>query len=233
MTAFDDIALSRKSTADQVAEGLTDKIMKGDLRPGDPIRESVIASALGVSRNTVREAMRLLEQGSLIRYEFNRGAVVKQPSSDEVRELYRARRALEVAAAGTSAPEASTVAELQHSFDRLSEAARAGEPRLIVTRDLQFHSALVGLLGSSRISSYFAELVRELEFYLMALSVGEREYQQPESIIDEHRVILAAIQAGDSISAAQIVAEHIDGNAGRVDRVLRARDTETGPPRRT
>lgn len=225
MTTFDDIALNRRSTADQVAAGLTDKIMRGELRPGDPIRESVVATALGVSRNTVREAMRLLEQGSLIRYEFNRGAVVKQPSSDEVRELYCARRILEVSAAGISTPDASAVASLERAFDRLSLAARAGDPREIVATDLQFHSALVSLLGNSRISAYFAELVKELEFYLMTLSFGEREYQQPEPIVAEHRRIVEAIQAGDAAGAARLVGDHIDRNAELVDLVLRARES--------
>lgn len=224
MNTFGDITLSRKSTAELVADGLAGKIMRGELRPGEPMRESVIASNLGVSRNTVRESMRLLEQSSLVTYEFNRGAVVKQPSSEEVRELYHARRLLEVAAARTQAPDAAAVSRLQEAFERLTDAAQGGNPTEIVSSDLAFHTALVGLAGSSRVNRYFSELVRELEFYLMVLSVGEREYERPEGVIEEHHVILDAIKAGDIEQAGSLVAEHIDGNERRVGQVLQSRD---------
>ena len=224
MTTFGDIALSRKSTAEQVAEGLAGKILRGELAPGEPIRESAVAASLGVSRNTVRESMRLLERSSLITYEFNRGAVVKRPSLAELQEVYRARQVLEVAAARNSDPGAVAVATLEAAFDRLADAAGSGEPAEIVAADLAFHAALVGLAGSSRLDHYYAELARELAFYLMVLSVGEREHERPEGLLDEHRVILEAVKAEDPERAGQLVAEHIDSNGRRVERLLRARD---------
>ena len=81
-----------------MAKGLRDKILRGDLGPGQPLRENAIALALKISRNTVREAVRLLEQSGLVKYEFNRGTVVIDPSVDDLMELYCARLALEVAA---------------------------------------------------------------------------------------------------------------------------------------
>lgn len=221
MNTFKDISISRKSTAEQVADGLADKIMRGELSPGEPIRESVLATNLGISRNTVRESMRLLEQSSLITYEFNRGAVVKKPSSAEVWELYQARRLLEAAAVQTSTPDPLMIAHLEQSFEALSKAARGGNPTEIVACDLAFHAALVGLAGSTRINEYFADLVQEMKFYLMVLSIGEREYEQPESVIEEHRVILKAVKAGDMEQAKHLVTEHIDGNRHRVDKVLK------------
>lgn len=221
LTRFDDIALSRKSTAEQVAEGLSRKILRGELRPGDPIRETAIASALGVSRNTVREAMRLMERGSLITYEFNRGAVVKRPSLAEVREVYAARHVLEVAAVQTPQPEAAAVRALEETFARLGRAATSGEPEEIVASDLAFHAALVGLAGSRRVEEYYADLARELSFYLMVLSVGEREYERPDSLLSEHRVMLQAVQASDPERAGLLVGEHIASNRLRVERLLR------------
>ena len=223
MTTFDDIDLHRASTAEQVASGLMGKIMRGEIRSGDPLRESAIATALGVSRNSVREAVRLLERSSLVTYEFNRGAVVRDPTTADVMELYRARGVLEVAAAGTRDPCAHHVEALERAFDELVAAAEAGEPRAIVSKDLAFHSAIVEMLESSRISDYFAQLVRELEFYLMVLSIGEKEYARPSLIIDEHRVILDAIKASKVELATATVAEHIQSNASRVEEVLRSR----------
>ena len=217
---FGDIALSRKSTAEQVADGLAGKILRGELAPGEPIRESTVAASLGVSRNTVRESMRLLERSSLITYEFNRGAVVKRPSVAELGEVYRARQVLEVAAARTREPHESAVAALGEAFERLAGSARTGEVAEIVASDLAFHAAVVGLAGSSRVDRYFADLARELTFYLMVLSVGEREYERAESVVEEHRVIFEAVAAGDPERAGLLVAQHIDSNGHRVARLL-------------
>ncbi|MGC7100675.1 GntR family transcriptional regulator [Amycolatopsis lurida] len=222
MSAFGDIALNRKSTPEQIADGLAEKIVSGELRPGERIRESVIAETLGVSRNTIREAMRLLERSSLITYAFNRGAVVKRPSSDELRELYDARRVLEVAAARTPMPDKAATAKLKEAFRRLTETARLRAPADMVAADLAFHAALVGLAGSTRIDRYFAELTRELTFYLMIITVGDREFEHSDDVVEEHRAILDAVTAAKPDAAGALAGEHIDRNARRVEQLLDA-----------
>lgn len=222
MSAFGDIALNRKSTAEQIADGLAEKIVSGELRPGERIRESVLAETLGVSRNSIREAMRLLERSSLITYAFNRGAVVKRPSSDELCELYDARRVLEVAAARTPTPDKAARARLNEAFRQLTEAARLQVPAELVTADLAFHAALVGLAGSTRIDRYFAELTRELNFYLMIITVSDREFEHSEDIVAEHRAILDAVTAAEPEAAGVLVGDHIDRNSRRVEQLLEA-----------
>ncbi len=219
VASFDDIRLKRTSTADQVAMGLADKIMSGELRPGQPLRENTIAIDLRISRNTVREAVRLLEQSGLVTYEFNRGTIVKEPSVDDLVELYRARLALEVAAVVTPATD-DGIARVREAFERLTTAAGGGDAHEIVENDLAFHVALVSLLDSSRVDAFYAQLVRELEFYLMVLSLEEREHERPGDVLTEHRPIVDAIVAGDGATAARMVTEHIQVNTERVRRVL-------------
>lgn len=85
-----DIKLRRTTTAQQVADGLSELIMSGRFEPGTRLRESAIAAELGVSRNTVREAVRVLQLGGLVRHEVNRGAVVITPTSENVRSTAHA-----------------------------------------------------------------------------------------------------------------------------------------------
>lgn len=227
MGRFDDIRLNRTSTADQVAKGLADKIMLGELGAGEPLRENAVALDLKISRNTVREAVRLLEQSGLVRYEFNRGTVIAEPSVEALGELYDARLALEVAA--VSAPiSAGGIGRVREAYDRLSDAAGAGTAQDIVSHDLAFHVALVSLLGSARIDSFYAQLVRELTFFLMVLSIEEKEYERPTLVVDEHRPIVEALEAGDRETAIRAVTEHIQSNTERVRRVLESR-TQRGP----
>ena len=97
-----DLALTRVSAAEQVAELLTTQILEGVLGAGVRLRESALAAQLGISRNSVREGIRLLEQSRLVRYEMHRGAVVATPSVDELDDLYVTRKRLEGAAAAVT-----------------------------------------------------------------------------------------------------------------------------------
>ena len=98
MSALDGMVLRRLTTAQQVADGLSERILAGAFGPGDRLRESAIATELGVARNTVREAVRILELSGLVRYEVGRGAVVISPTPENVEALYTARERLETAA---------------------------------------------------------------------------------------------------------------------------------------
>ena len=84
--------LARTSTAERVADVLRERITDGSLAPGTRLPEDAVGSALGVSRNTLREAFRLLAHERLVVVEFNRGAFVRRLTVDEVVDLYLARR---------------------------------------------------------------------------------------------------------------------------------------------
>ncbi|MGC0236316.1 GntR family transcriptional regulator [Arthrobacter sp. SD76] len=70
------IKIVHSSTVQQVADGLTAMILSGGLKPGERLRESLLAENLGLSRNTVREAVRIVQAGGLIRHRAN-----QEPSS--------------------------------------------------------------------------------------------------------------------------------------------------------
>ena len=74
-------------------------------RPGDPLREERLAAELGVSRNTLREAMRTLAHEGLIVHEANRGARVTAPTRASVRDIYLVRRTVEPPALRAAGPE--------------------------------------------------------------------------------------------------------------------------------
>ena len=81
--------LGRASTAGRVADVLRTRITEGHLSPGTRLSEEDIGAALGVSRNTLREAFRLLGHERLLVHEFNRGVFVRRLTVDDVRDLER------------------------------------------------------------------------------------------------------------------------------------------------
>lgn len=91
------------STTDRVVDALRTRMLEGALAPGVALREVSVAAELEVSRNTLREALRLLTSEGLVVQSPNRGASVKNFTVSEVRDIYRTRRVLEVQAATESA----------------------------------------------------------------------------------------------------------------------------------
>ena len=90
--------IHRVSVADQAAAILRQRILDGELRPGTPLQEVLLANSLGVSRNTMREAMRILSIEGLLKRSLHRGVAVSQLSLKDVQEIYRLRRMLEITA---------------------------------------------------------------------------------------------------------------------------------------
>lgn len=223
MTTFDGLVLRRSTTAQQVADALSERILAGGFAPGDRLRESAIASELGVARNTIREAVRILELSGLVRYEVNRGAVVISPTPENVDALYTARERLECAAVARITGE-DQLTPIMEAFDALVAAADSHQAGSIVEHDLAFHCAIVALLDSSRLDAFYAELTRELRFYLMVLSVEDREFENPGVIVAEHAAILDAIRSGDPDLAVREVRAHIETNAQRLKEILAERE---------
>ncbi|NGY59635.1 GntR family transcriptional regulator [Lentzea sp. NEAU-D13] len=215
MSALDGLEVRRTTTAQQLADGLADRIMAGAFGPGDRLRESAIAAELGVARNTIREAVRILELTGLVRYEVNRGAVVIAPTPENVEALYTARERLETAAA-VRTPRPEQLQAINTAFDDLVEAAKTGDPKQIVDRDLAFHQAIVTTLDSSRLDDFYAAMTKELRFYLTVLSKDDT----PDEIVAEHRVIVDAIRAGDRDRAVAEISAHIDTSVQRLKQLL-------------
>ena len=90
--------IHRTSVADQVAGILRQRVLNGELRPGTSLQEIPLAESLGVSRNTMREAMRILSLEGLLKRSIHRGIAVAQLSLQDVQEIYHVRRVLEISA---------------------------------------------------------------------------------------------------------------------------------------
>jgi DNA-binding GntR family transcriptional regulator len=222
MNPVENLTLRRTSTAQQVADGLSDAIMRGEMPPGTPIRESSIAATLGISRNTVREAVRMLEASGLVRYTMHHGAAVVDPSPEDLDELYRARIALELSAA--SEPRTPyELAPARAALQELMAAYETHDPAVIAEKDLGFHAAIVSMLKSKRINEFYGQLARELRFFLMVLSVENREYESQEGVIEEHTSIMTALESGDPAKARAVLEEVLTVNAEKVRTIFAQR----------
>src|SRR5229473_4502336 len=108
----------RTSVADQVASILRRRILDGELLPGTPLQEMPMAASLGVSRNTVREATRILSLEGLLKRSAHRGVTVAQLSLEDVAEIYQVRHLLEIPAVRAAKPQRCDIlTQMRRAFE--------------------------------------------------------------------------------------------------------------------
>lgn len=209
-----------EGSAAEVARTFSDLIFAGTLPAGRPVRESAMAARLGVSRNTVREALRILERSGLVRFERNRGALVRAPTAERTRDLYLARLSVEVGAVyAADLGDAGPV--VTRAFERLTAAVRGPDARAAVEADLAFHATVVSLAGSTRLDLLFDDIATELRLYLSLLSAVAGEYADADRVLAEHAGIVRAFEAADRDAAVALLADHIRTNADRLVAIVR------------
>lgn len=193
------------SAAERVAVILRDRITAGELTPGTRLIEESLGAELGVSRNTLREAFRLLTHERLLVYELNRGVFVRTLSEQDVVELYRVRRMIELGALrDIREPVLGKVAE---AVDAAEKAAEANRWQDVGTADIQFHRALVELAGSARIEEFMALILAELRLVFDVMK-DPRRFHEP--YINRNREILAALESGDVARAEELLKAYLD-----------------------
>jgi DNA-binding GntR family transcriptional regulator len=203
-------ALSRASTGGRVADVLRSHITEGRLQPGTRLSEEDLGAALGVSRNTLREAFRLLTHEGLLVHEFNRGVFVRRLSNDDVRDLYRFRRILECGAIRHARESGLAPGGLDAVRVAVEEGeAAAHETRWVDvgTANMHFHQAVAALAGSPRIDQAMRHVLAELRlvFHVMA---APQTFHEP--YLADNRRIFELLQDGDLTSAEQSLSTYLD-----------------------
>jgi DNA-binding GntR family transcriptional regulator len=197
--------LRRASVVDEVRVAVRERILAGELTPGRPLREAELAEAYGVSRHTVRAALRALAGDGLVRLEPDRGASVAALDRDGLIGLWELRTALEVEGAHLALERAPRELEghLASALGRLRVAC-AADPvdRLTIDRAHdELHAAIVRAAHSARIERAYAALATEQRLFLLQL----RGAWGPERMVDHHRVLADRLAAGD----LEAIREHL------------------------
>lgn len=205
----DDLLIKRTSTADQVAEAIRRRILRGDLTPGTPLREVAMAKSMGVSRNTVREGIRVLVGQGLVRHSIHRGVFVARLTAEDIADIYHVRAVLETAAVSRAHPfPEKALEEMERTVDGLEAAIKAEDSEGIVDADLKFHQRLVGALGSPRLSALHATALTELRLGLFFLDSTDVE-ERPEDWLMHHREICVLLRAGRRRECVRAVQNHL------------------------
>jgi DNA-binding GntR family transcriptional regulator len=192
-------ALTHASTAGRVTDILRTHIAQGLFPPGTRLSEEAIGRALGVSRNTLREAFALLNHERLAVHHMNRGVFVPTLTHGDVSDIYTLRRLVEGGAARLAAAAAPTARQaVCDAVDSAEAYAAAGQWLDVRTEDLRFHQAIAGLAGSSRVDELMRRALAELRLIFHAMQSPE-QFHRP--YLERNRSIAESIRRGDGVTA--------------------------------
>jgi phosphonate utilization transcriptional regulator len=197
-----------QSLTSLVQEEIDRQITTGELAAGKRINEIALAERLGISRGPIREACRALVQAGLLEAVRNRGVFVRQIGPAEMAEVYDVRAALDHMAGRTLAERITRaqLTALKQLVRRMDQAAKRRQIAEYYPLNLTFHRSIIEYAGNRRLASIYEGLVKELHLSRRAGLVqgGGLHFSN-----DEHKEIVAALEAHDPALTARLMEAHV------------------------
>lgn len=193
---------------------IEEAILSGGYAAGEKLNEAALAARVGVSRGTIREALRSLASAGVIEIIPNRGAFVRKLKLADVLESYDVRAQLFAYAASTVTNRLTpAMAErLRSAVGAMRDAIEEENAQGYHEENLRFHDLLFELSNNRKASEIYHGLVREISIYranmIFNRAVMLNSYREHAGIVD-------AIVAGDEDAAARLARDHIMGGKTR------------------
>lgn len=224
-----DIGQKRATLAVEVRAEIERMIVEGDLEAGEKLNELTLSDAMGVSRGTVREAIRSLADSGLISLIANRGAFVHKLTLAEVRNLYDLRGAIFAMACASAARRVAEGTEtrlpdkLRRNLEKMREALAEDRTDRYYSLNIDFHDMLMQGADNPKAKTMYDNLVKEMHLFRRR---GLSKAPNIARSIVEHEAILDAVAKGDPEGARAAAEQHIQLGLGRYLALI-AREDET------
>ncbi|KSZ57070.1 GntR family transcriptional regulator [Rhodococcus pyridinivorans KG-16] len=201
------LGLERTSLRQQAVTALRTAITSGALAPSSPLVETELSEMLQISRGTLREAMRQLQQEGLISAGARGRLYVRHLDAKEIRDIFAVRAALEALAVRDLAERddrASVIPALREALEVMAHAENDLEAR--IESDLNFHRLLCRLTGNETLMHSWQSLEGSIRMSIMFAGL---EKAVGNMDVGRHSAIVDAIETGDSDKAASTVRSHM------------------------
>ncbi len=205
---MNDYAIVRRSLHDEIADGLRDMIVKGELIPGEKAPEAALCARFGVSRTPMREALKALASEGLIRLIPNRGAIVAKITRAEVDELFPIMGALEGLAGELACARITSakIARIRKLHEQMVGCYERGEIAPYYRLNRQIHDAFLEAAENATLSALFQNLL--VRSSTVRFTAKKSPARWDEAVAD-HQAMLTALEARDGIALGRILREHI------------------------
>jgi DNA-binding GntR family transcriptional regulator len=205
--------ISRTSVAESAYRAIRGSLLAARFRPGERLVESQLATALGVSRGPIREALRRLRHEGLVVELPHRGSYAREFTIDDVVDIYNVRVGLESVAIRLAVRSRQPTAGLRQLIEAMRSAGSEGDVARVSERELEFHELLCELSENARIANLFDSIAAQVQ---MAVAMDNALYGNLVDIADEHEPVVEAMETGDEEFAVQSLSNHIVSTLGPV-----------------
>ena len=221
---------------DQVLERLRNAIIAGHFKPGDRLIERELCERMGVSRTSIREALRHLEAEHLIQVEPRRGPVVARMTRKQIAEIYEVRAMLEAALVRRFAEIAGDddIAALRRIYEDLRITRATGEVPRIVALTKRFIEHMLDVVDHELIGDVLRKLTARINVVrVLAIAVPGRLEESGRELA----AVMDAIERREGDLAAQRLRAYVENAAAaslrRFDETERERESSGSKTERT
>ncbi|ATC99245.1 hypothetical protein PSPO_a2278 [Pseudoalteromonas spongiae UST010723-006] len=216
----DKMGLAYKTRTEFVVDAIREKILKGEVKSGQPLRQAALAEELDVSRIPVREALLQLEAEGLVKFQAHKGAVVTELDAAHVDELFELRAMLEADLLARSIPNMNAT-DFDHAEELLSKLDEAltheDSANLWADLNTSFHTYLYQAAERPQTLEVVNILNKNSDRYIrmhLLLAGGIKKAG------GEHKQLIDYCRAGDTSNACQLLKQHILGAKEEIKALL-------------
>lgn len=203
-----------RTKLDQVAERLRERIISGEYRRGEKLKQAEIAEELGVSITPVREALKALEMEGFVFSIPHKGLVVPEIDLKSVREIFELRVLLERQLTEHALAKITTaeIAELRAIHRELTALTKSREPFPVRAANVRFHFRIYEIADCPQTLQFVRVLWAKYPF-----NFHDDQAARFKQLLHEHGEIVRRLEAGDRAGALAAMIEHIEAGWHRVE----------------
>ncbi|MCK1791940.1 GntR family transcriptional regulator [Pseudomonas violetae] len=195
-----------RSLGESITQEVRRMLVEGELVPGQRLSEAALADSLQISRNTLREAFRVLTREGLLKHEPNRGVTVAEPDMASIIDIYRVRRFIECKAIAQGYPLHPGTLHMRQAVEAGMRAREAKDWVAVGTANMMFHKAIVELADSPRLVVFYGQISAELRLAFGLLDDAEFLHMP---YVDMNVSILRCIEEGRPEEATQMLEAYL------------------------
>jgi len=208
----------------EIAQRVVESILAQKLAPGERLGEQELADLFGVSRTLVREALMQLQARGFVEVRTRKGWYVVEPSFEEARDAFAARRAVESGMLRQAAgkPLQSVLRRLRQHVADERRAIEEGDAATRTFLLADFHVCLAESCGNRLL----ADVMRDLTARTTLVALLYQSTHDATQSCDEHAAIVEALEQGDTLRAEALMLAHIGNVQGALSESAPSADDE-------
>ena len=204
-----DLSKYKKPLSEIIAGILKNDIFNRELCLGERLIETELAARFDVSRSTIREALKILEQEELVTSKANKGTFIIDYTEKDMEELNEVRMLIERVAFVKALPnmKEEDFNKLQEILEEMKIEGKRENWNRLFDLDMQFHCYVINRCGNSRLIKIYESIQAQVRVYLAHL---DKHYPTPMAYYNEHKKLYDALKKKDPELVENQTKQHIE-----------------------